>query len=103
MTTAGVSPAGPVWMMETDMPINYTINREEGVDDFQVTSVGIARFVGFDETSRDVIGDHKLAIVAAKDVIFGMARMYQFQTQRFKPNVKIFRDLEQARKWLGLE
>ncbi|RJQ46129.1 MAG: hypothetical protein C4534_03215 [Gaiellales bacterium] len=73
-----------------------------GVDDFQVTAAGISRFVGIDEVKSEVVKDHLLAIVASRDVIYGMARMYQSQTQSFKPGVEIFRTMEEAREWLGL-
>ncbi len=45
------------------------------------------------------------AIVAVKDDIFGMARMYQlFREWSKKPDqVRIFRDMEEARRWLGFE
>lgn len=74
-----------------------------GVDEFRVTAAGISRFAGMDEDSEDMVKEHRLAIIATEDVIFGMARMYQFQTEKSKPNVQIFRDLQQAREWLGLE
>ena len=45
------------------------------------------------------------ALVAVKDDIFGMARMYQlFREWSEKPDqVRIFRDMEEARRWLGFE
>lgn len=73
------------------------------VDEFRVTIAGISRFAGMDEESVEMVKEHRLAIVATEDVIFGMARMYQLQTEKAKPNVQIFRDLQPAREWLGLE
>lgn len=75
----------------------------QAVDEFQVTPAGISAFVGMDEANETTVRQHKLAIVASRDVIFGMAKMYQFQTEGYKPNVGVFRTMEEAREWLGLE
>ncbi|MHB1381937.1 MAG: hypothetical protein ACYCXJ_06915 [Thermoleophilia bacterium] len=74
-----------------------------GVDDFRVTAAGIRSFAGMDGDSAELVKEHRLAIVATEDVIYGMARMYQAQTEKAKPNVQIFRDLQLAREGLGLE
>ncbi len=45
------------------------------------------------------------AIVVGKNETFGMARMYQlFREWYDKPDqVRVFRDMEEARRWLGFE
>ena len=45
------------------------------------------------------------AIVAEKDEIFGMSRMYQILREAHeKPDeVRVFRAMEEARRWLGLD
>ena len=68
---------------------------------FDVSGEGIrlvATHTAFNEKSRR-------AIVAVKDDIFGMARMYQlFREWSEKPDqVRIFRDMEEARRWLGFQ
>ncbi len=37
-----------------------------------------------------------------QDEVFGMARMYEIRTDENPLQVRIFRDIEEARAWLGL-
>lgn len=36
------------------------------------------------------------------DLVFGMARMYQILTETSPDEVEIFRDLDEALRWLGV-
>jgi len=42
------------------------------------------------------------AVVVDRDVIFGMARMYQMMREPSTDEVEIFRDLDLALEWLGI-
>src|SRR5436309_9304705 len=42
------------------------------------------------------------AIFAPSDIAFGMARMY-IATRRAEDTIALYRDLESARKWLGID
>ena len=42
----------------------------------------------------------RLAIVAPKDVIYGMARMFEILRSDAPQEIRIFRDLEEAREWI---
>ena len=57
---------------------------------------GLAAHSIFNEKSRR-------AIVAEKDTFFGMARMYQLYGQSDPSEVTVFRDMAEARHWLGLD
>ena len=57
---------------------------------------GIAAGSIFNEKSRR-------AIVAEKDVNFGMARMYEKYGEADPSQVMVFRDMAEARRWLGLD
>ena len=57
---------------------------------------GIATDSIFNEKSRR-------AIVAEKDVNFGMARMYEMYGEADPSQVIVFRDMAEARRWLGLD
>lgn len=72
------------------------------VTDLAITPEGVARMVMQDEEDADKLGSHKLAIVVSKEVAFGLGRMYESMTQNNMPNVQIFREMEEARDWLGL-
>ena len=56
----------------------------------------IAELPLFNEKSRR-------AIVAEKDINFGMARMYEMLHDLEPDLIKVFRDLAEARRWLGLD
>jgi hypothetical protein len=42
------------------------------------------------------------ALVVSTDVVFGMARMYQILTEPAPDVFEVFRDFDQALKWLGV-
>ena len=66
----------------TDSAVEKRLNQDEGA----------ARF-----------GCPKHAIVASSDFAFCSARMYQQLTERINPNVRVFRDMDEARAWLNIE
>jgi hypothetical protein len=74
-----------------------------GVERLDVTPDGIGQFVQHDATNAGALEPSRLAIVAKEDVVFGMARMYQARTSRYRPNVGVFRTIEEATNWLGRE
>ena len=43
------------------------------------------------------------AIVADEDITFGMARMYEVFREDAPEEIKLFRDMADARRWLGLD
>ena len=71
------------------------------IAELAVTTEGIRSLVKQDALDAERLKGFKLAIVASDDVVFGMARMYQTMTQDNVFNVRIFRDLDEAKKWLG--
>jgi hypothetical protein len=46
--------------------------------------------------------NYRLAIVVAQTVVYGMARMYQILSEEHDPHIGVFRDIDEARAWLGL-
>jgi hypothetical protein len=44
----------------------------------------------------------KLAIVAPRDLLFGMARMYEILRGDSPVEVRVFREREEAESWLGI-
>ncbi len=71
------------------------------VGELAVTAEGVGRFVTQDSKDSELLKGYKLAIVASEDVVYGMARMYQTLTEKNVPAVRIFRDLDEAKAWLG--
>ncbi|MFQ5875361.1 MAG: hypothetical protein ACE5JL_16395 [Dehalococcoidia bacterium] len=72
------------------------------VERLEVTPEGVRRLVAVDEAHASRLGDYKLAIVTDGDIVFGMARMYQSLTRENLQNVGVFREIEDAKAWLGL-
>ncbi|MFQ5536944.1 MAG: hypothetical protein ACE5GJ_05775 [Gemmatimonadota bacterium] len=79
------------------------ISDVRGVTEFQVTPRGVSAFVGVDRHTAAVRGGARLAILADRDVVFGMARMYQEMTGGEAGTVGVFRTLEEACVWLGID
>jgi len=46
--------------------------------------------------------DYRVAIVAVSDAVFGMSRMYEMLRAGTMGEVRSFRDLDEAREWLGI-
>jgi len=42
----------------------------------------------------------RMAIVAKLEIVFGMARMFQMLREGIAEEVRVFRDLDQAQRWL---
>jgi hypothetical protein len=50
---------------------------------------------------RNRIGPSKTAVVISKDVTFGMTRMFQAFSEQSSIETAIFRNMEEALRWLG--
>ena len=72
------------------------------VDEFQVTSKGISDLAAFLKPYIGELATTKLAIVATKPYIYGMARMYQSVRDDAPRKIKVFRDADEAFFWLGI-
>lgn len=73
------------------------------IERLEVTPKGISRFVAQDKTDETQLGDHRLAIVASENVVYGMARMYQSLTDGSPRNVMVFRNPTEAKTWLEID
>ena len=73
------------------------------VERLDITSEGVQRFVAQDADDTLLHRNHRIAIVAQEDVVFGMARMYAMMTENNLGDVMVFRDMKDAIAWLGIE
>lgn len=74
-----------------------------GVTDMKVsadTVRAVARRAAQHVDSR--LEEGKLAIVAPRDLLFGMARMYGILRDDSPVEVRVFRERDEAESWLGL-
>ncbi len=72
------------------------------IERLSVTPAGVRKMVALDQDHADRLGDYRLAIVALADASFGTARMYQMLTEANVQNIGVFRQMEEAEKWLEL-
>ncbi len=73
------------------------------IERLDVSPAGVRRLAALDEEHVDRLGeDYRLAIVAPADASFGTARMYQILTESSVQNIGVFRDMEEAKDWLGV-
>lgn len=72
------------------------------IERLSVTPAGVRKMVALDQDHADRLGDYRLAIVAPADASFGTARMYQMLTEANVQNIGVFRQMEEAEKWLEL-
>lgn len=79
------------------------ISDVRAVTDLSVTSDGVRELVKQDANQALRRNVHRLAIVTGHDLTFGTARMYQGLTSQNMPGVGVFKDYDQAVRWLGAE
>lgn len=72
-----------------------------GLERLDITSAGVSRFVAQDESDANQLAGVRMAIVASEDLAYGMSRMYGMRTGQ-NVDVQSFRDIDEARRWLGL-
>jgi hypothetical protein len=68
-----------------------------------VTSGDIRRIVDFVSRHREARGVGKSAVIASRDVDYGMARVAQVHLEPLGIELAVFRDLHEAEQWLGAE
>jgi len=74
------------------------------VDLTAITSSGIERIIQIAKKHTGKRQEGKTAIVGSKDIDYGLARMYEAYTgiENLPYEYKIFRDVDEAKEWLGV-
>ncbi|MHC4342590.1 MAG: STAS/SEC14 domain-containing protein [Planctomycetota bacterium] len=69
-----------------------------------IDEIGMTR-EGVEEASSRSPFSHgsRRALVVGSDVAFGMARMFENLRHEARDEIRVFREAEEARRWLGLE
>ena len=71
------------------------------IDRLDVTPIGVRAMVDHDAANADRRAGHRMGLVVPKDVVFGMARMYQQMGSRADSGVEVFRTMEEPDAWLA--
>ncbi len=72
------------------------------VERFEVSPEAVRRLVSMFTPVDRLSVPTRLAIVAAADSVFGMARMYEMLRMDAPEEIHVFRDMAEARAWLGV-
>jgi hypothetical protein len=67
--------------------------------DFEISGEGIRELARADFFNSE----SKRAFVAVSDVVYGSARMFQMIRDSGAEQIEVFREMEEARHWLGLD
>ncbi|MBT3700746.1 MAG: hypothetical protein HOE62_22465 [Alphaproteobacteria bacterium] len=74
------------------------------ITEYKVTTEGVERYMATLESTREVRGQSKAAIVAPMDLHYGMARVLELKSDGRGPlRYMVFRNREDACKWLGID
>lgn len=74
-----------------------------GIDDVGITSSGVREAVRIELARNSQWVLRKQAIVAARDVVFGLGRMYELMAEALPWEIRVFRGAVEARRWLEQE
>jgi len=69
------------------------------VTDFQITTATLRDLA----TARSFKPGSRRAVVTPSDLGFGLARMFQTLHEEAPEDLRVFRTIEEARSWLGLD
>jgi len=85
------------WQPGFDMLCDY---RE--IEDFDVSTQDIDEISEWQTSIDKMIGNGKCAVVASRDSVFGMSRMWEMISVNRSQHICVFRELHDAVSWLGI-
>jgi len=71
------------------------------IENFDVSSRDIDEITEWQGSIDELIGNGRCAVVAARDSVFGMSRMWEMLSSERAQQIRVFRCLDDARSWLG--
>ena len=74
------------------------------VESVEATTDSISEIINIDKLHIDKLSEQKTAIVAPRELLFGLSKIYEvlYELADAPARVKVFREINEARKWLGL-
>jgi hypothetical protein len=70
------------------------------VEQHDMTIELYSRFIGLERVLQERFGAYRLAVVTRSDLHFGFTRMFMVEMGSGSSNVRVFREMEEAEKWL---
>ena len=89
------------WLADPDLPSPLLVCRE-GADSDSLTAEAVKDSAKFAST-LDIPDGSRLALVVDADVAYGLSRVYEAWTAELNVDIGIFRDRDEAIKWLRQE
>lgn len=72
------------------------------IENFDVTSQDIDEITQWQTSMDALIGNGRCAVVASKDSVYGMSRMWEILSSERSQQICIFRQFKDAVAWLGV-
>ena len=89
-------------LRDTDFHPNFNrLADYRAVESFELTGTDVRRLAGAKGTTKSE--GSRRAFVVSSDLAYGMARMFQSLADDSPVTIEVFKDMTEARKWLGLE
>jgi hypothetical protein len=85
------------WRAGFDILCDY-----RGIEDFDVSTRDIDDMAEWQTSIDNKIGSGKCAVVASRDSVFGMSRMWEMISAERSQRICVFREMEDAEAWLGI-
>ena len=81
---------------------NHLVDLRE-VTSFPATTADMHKRVELDLDIEKQLGKCKIALVTSNELVFGMSRMYEMLMDNAIPEVRSFRNINEAILWMGIE
>lgn len=85
------------WQAGFDILCDY-----RSIEDFDVSSRDIDEIAEWQTSIDSMIGNGKCAVVASRDSVFGMSRMWEMISAKRSQHICVFREMDDAMSWLGI-
>jgi hypothetical protein len=83
------------WQTDFDMLCDY-----RNIEHLAITSQDIDDLTEWQRSIDTLIGNGRCAVVATKDFVFGMSRMWELLSTDRSQQIKVFRKIKDAIMWL---
>jgi hypothetical protein len=84
------------WQSGFNMLFDYS-----NIEDFDVSTKDIDDITEWQVSIDELIGDGRCAVIASKDSVCGMSRMWEILSSERSQQICVFRQMNDAITWLG--
>ena len=71
------------------------------IENFDVSTKDIDDITEWQVSIDELIGDGRCAVIASKDSVYGMSRMWEILSSERSQQICVFRQMNDAINWLG--